>query len=140
MHASLGLQLDVPDVRKVRPQGSFRCLEHVLPDDGVSVDQIVFAQPGLIPQMSGFLTSRHIWGCTKFCDHVSDFVYVHLMQDYTLDETILGVKAFEKVMAQANRIIKHYHANMVHLLIKVFLRRSIIRLRILLFAPSALIT
>jgi hypothetical protein len=62
------------------------------------------------------------------------------MQDYTVDETILGVKAFEKVMAQANRTIKHYHANMVYLLIKVFLRRSIIRLRRLLFAPSALIT
>jgi hypothetical protein len=61
--------------------------------------------------MSGFLTSRRIWGCSTFCDHVSDFVYVHLMQDYTVDETILAVKAFEKVMAQANRTVKHYHAD-----------------------------
>jgi hypothetical protein len=28
------------------------------PGDGVSVDQIISAQPGLIPQMAGFLTSK----------------------------------------------------------------------------------
>ncbi len=61
--------------------------------------------------MSGFLTSRHIWGCTTICDHVSDFVYIHLMQDYTVGETKLAVKAFEKVMAQANCTFKHYHAD-----------------------------
>ncbi|KAL7535272.1 hypothetical protein ACHAWF_005115 [Thalassiosira exigua] len=46
--------------------------------DGVSVDQIISSQPGLTPQMSGFLTSKQIWGCTTFVDHVSDYVYVHL--------------------------------------------------------------
>ena len=61
--------------------------------------------------MSGFLTSCRIWGCTTFCNHVGDFVYIHLMQDYTVDETILAVKSFKKVMAQANRTVKHYHAN-----------------------------
>ena len=75
------------------------------------MDQIVSAQPGLIPQMSGFLTSRRIWGCTTFCDHVSDFVYVHLVRDFTVDETILAMNAFEKVMAQAQRFVKHYHAD-----------------------------
>ena len=50
-----------------------------MPGDGVSVDQIVSAQPGLIPQMSGFLTSKILWGATTFVDHVSDYVYVHLM-------------------------------------------------------------
>jgi hypothetical protein len=85
--------------------------DHILPGDGVPTNQIVSAQPGLIPQMSGLLTSRRIWGCTTFCDQVSDFVYVHLMRDFTVDKTILAVKAFEKVMAQANRSVKHYHAN-----------------------------
>ncbi len=33
------------------------------------------------------------------------------MRDFTVDETILAVKAFEKVMAQANCSVKHYHAN-----------------------------
>ena len=91
--------------------GSICHPEHVLPGNGVSVDQIVSAQPGLIPQMSGFLTSCRIWGCTTFCGHASDFVYVHLMWDYAVDKTILAVKAFEKPMAQANCTVKHYHAN-----------------------------
>ncbi len=75
------------------------------------MDQIVSAQPGLIPQMSGFLTNCRIWGCTTFFDHVSDVVYVHLMRDLIIDETLLAVKAFEKVLAQANRHVKHYHAD-----------------------------
>ena len=97
--------------RRGKASGSIRRPEHILPGDGVSMDQIVSAQPGLIPQMSGFLTSRRIWGCTTFCDHVSDFVYVHLMRDFTVDETILAAKAFEKVLSQASRRVKHYHAD-----------------------------
>jgi hypothetical protein len=38
-----------------KASGSIRCLKHILPGEGVSVDQIVSAQPVLIPQMSGFL-------------------------------------------------------------------------------------
>ena len=61
--------------------------------------------------MSGFLTSRRIWGCTTFCDHVSDYVYVYLMRDYTVNKMLVAVKAFEKVMAQAHCSVKHYHAD-----------------------------
>ena len=75
------------------------------------MDQIMSAQPGLIPQMPGFLTSRRIWGCTTFFDHISDFVYVHLMRDFMVDETILAVNAFEKVMTHAQRFVKHYHTD-----------------------------
>ena len=96
---------------KGKKSGSIRKPEQKLPGDGVSVDQIVSAQPGLIPQMSGFLTSKRIWGCTTFVDHVSDYVYVHLMKDLTLDETLLAKEALEKLMAQAGRTIKHYHAD-----------------------------
>ena len=82
-----------------------------MPGNGVSVDQIVSAQPGLIPQMSGFLTSKKVWGCTAFVDHASDYVYVHLMKDLTLDETLLAKEALEKLMAQAGRTVTHYHAD-----------------------------
>ena len=75
------------------------------------MDQIVSAQPGLIPQMSGFLTNRRIWGCNTFCDHVSDFVYVHLMQHFTVEEMLLAVKDFEKTLAQADHLVTHYHAD-----------------------------
>ena len=71
-----------------------------MPGDGVSVDQIVSAQPGLIPQMSGFLTSKRLWVATTFVDHVSDYVYVHIIRDLTLDETLLAKEATEKLMAK----------------------------------------
>ena len=58
------------------------------------MDQIMSAQPGLIPKMSGLLTSRRNWGFTTFCDHVSDFVYVNMMRDFTVEETLLSVKDF----------------------------------------------
>ena len=82
-----------------------------MPGYGVSVDQIVSAQTGLIPQMSGFLTSKILWGATTFIDHLSDYVYVHLMRDLTLDETLLAKEAMEKVMAQSGIYVKHYHAD-----------------------------
>ena len=96
---------------KGKKSGSIRRPEQKEPGDGVSIDQIISSQPGLIPQMSGFLTNKRIWGCTTFVDHVSDFVYVHLMRDFTLDETLLAKAAWEKVLAQAGRKVKHYHAD-----------------------------
>lgn len=66
------------------------------PGHYVSIDQLVSAQPGRIPQMSGFLTNQRIWGATVFFDHVSDYVYVFLMRDLTLDETLLAKTSFER--------------------------------------------
>ena len=94
-----------------KKSGYIRTPEQKDSGDGVSVDQIVSAQPGLIPKMSGFLTKKCLWGATTFVDHVSDFVYVHLMQDFSLAETLLAKGAVEKVMAQAGPSIKHYHAD-----------------------------
>ena len=61
--------------------------------------------------MSGLLTSKRLWGATTFVDHVSDYVYVHLMRDLGLDETLLAKEAMEKVMTQAGRNVKHYDAD-----------------------------
>ena len=77
------------------------------------MDQIVSAHPGLIPQMSGLLTRPRIWGCTTVWYHVSDFVYVHLIQHFTVEETLLDVKDFEKTLAQSNCPVTHYHADNV---------------------------
>jgi hypothetical protein len=87
---------------KGKASRSIRCPKHFQPGNGISMDQLVPAQPGLITQMSGFLMNRQIWGCTTFCDHVSDFVYVHLMRNFTVNKTLLAIKAFEKVLMQAN--------------------------------------
>ena len=87
--------------------GSMRIPKQTKPGDGVSVDQIVSAQPGLIPHMSVFLTNQILWGATTFVDHVSDYVYVHLMRDLSLTKTLLAKSAMDKVMAQAGRTVKH---------------------------------
>jgi hypothetical protein len=79
--------------------------------DGVSVNQIISAQPGLIPQMAGFLTSNQIWGCTTFVDHVSNYIYVHLMKDFTTMETLLVKLAFKKLCAKGDCSVKHYQAD-----------------------------
>ena len=75
------------------------------PGDGILVDQIVSDQPGIIPQMSEFLTSHRFWGCTNFMDHVSKYVYVHIMRDLSIYETLLTKEALEKLTSQAGRTI-----------------------------------
>jgi hypothetical protein len=40
--------------------------------------------------MAGFFTNLRIWGATIFVDHYSDYVFVALMRDLTLDETLLA--------------------------------------------------
>eukprot|EP00957_Ditylum_brightwellii_P172958 13168068-Ditylum_brightwellii.AAC.1 len=61
--------------------------------------------------MAGYLTSNRIWGVTTLCNHVSNYIYVHLMRNFTLAKTILTKTAYEKLLARANRWVKHYHAD-----------------------------
>ena len=96
---------------KGQKPGSIQKKSETKPGDGVSVDQIVSAQPGLIPQMSGFLTHERLWGATTFVDHVSDYVYVHLMKNFTIEETLSAKKAFEKIFSSAEHEVKSYRAD-----------------------------
>ena len=91
--------------------GSIKKKNEVLPGDGVSADQVVSAQPGLVPQMSGKLTSERIWGATTFVDHVSDYVYVHTMKSFTSEDTLVAKKAFEKIFTLAGRKVKSYRCD-----------------------------
>jgi hypothetical protein len=91
-----------PWCTKWKKSGSIQKPDQTKPGDGVSVDQIISAQPGLIPQMAGFLTSTRIWGFTTFVDHVSNYIYIHLMKDFTTNETLLAKLAFEKLCAKAD--------------------------------------
>ncbi len=61
--------------------------------------------------MAGFLTNSHIWGATIFVDHQSDYVFVHLMQDLTLDETLLTKTSFERHAADGGITIRAYGAD-----------------------------
>jgi len=81
------------------------------PGKCVSIDQMISAQPGLIPQMAGFLTNLRIWGATIFVDHYSDYVFVALMHDLTLDETLLAKTSFERHANEGGVNIDSYCAD-----------------------------
>jgi hypothetical protein len=100
-----------PWCTKVKRSGSIQKPDKKQPGDGVSVDQIILAQLGLMPQMAGFLTNKQIWGFTTFVDHVSNYIYVHLMKDFTTMETLLAKVAFKKLCAKADCSVKHYQAD-----------------------------
>ena len=74
--------------------------------DCVSTDQLVSAQPGLIPQMNGFLTNERILGVAIFVNQETNFTYVHLMRDISLQETLQAKQAFEKLVAQRGGSVK----------------------------------
>ena len=68
----------------------------VAPGERVYTDQLVSAQPGLVPQEKGSSTRARIWGATIFVDKVTDCTKVHLMQDASGDSTIEAKHAFER--------------------------------------------
>ena len=51
--------------------------------------------PGIIPQMSGFLTSDRFWAATFFVDHATSYMYTHLQRGQTLIKSIESKTAFE---------------------------------------------
>jgi hypothetical protein len=111
LHLNLALLINALQHTKGKKSGSIRKPDQTKLGDGVSVDQIISAQQGLIPQMAGFLTSKGIWGCTTFIDRVSDYMYVHLMKDFTIMEPLLAKLAFKKLCAKADCSVKHYQAD-----------------------------
>jgi len=90
------------------------------PGKRASLDQMVSAQPGLIPQMSGCLTNLRIMGATVFVDHYSDHVYVYLMKDLMLSETLMAKHAYERFLASLGVGSKVYHADNGHFADKEF--------------------
>ncbi len=76
-----------------------------------SMDHLVSAQPGLIPQISGKLTCMRVNGATTIVDHYSDHIYVFLMRDLTLKETILAKHAYEHFLSSIGVTAKAYYAD-----------------------------
>ena len=96
---------------KSKKYNPIRRPEDDAPGKRISTDQLVSAQPGLIPQMSGFLTNLRIMGATVFVDHFSNHVYVYLMKDLTLAETLLAKDAYERFLNSVDVSAKAYHAD-----------------------------
>jgi hypothetical protein len=84
------------------------------PGKCVRINQMISAQSGLIPQMAGFLTNLRIWAATIFVDHFSDYVYVALMHNLTLDKTLLAKSSFEQHANKGGVTINSYRADSGH--------------------------
>ena len=63
--------------------------------------------------MLGFLTNQRLWGCKKIVNHVSDYVYVHLMRYLYHSDTLIVKAEMKKIVAHYGRTIKHYQFNNV---------------------------
>jgi hypothetical protein len=66
------------------------------PGERVSVDQLVLPTPGLIAQMTGFLTTKRYQYATVYVDQASRLSFVWLQKTATAEETLLGREAFEQ--------------------------------------------
>ena len=81
------------------------------PGQTVGIDQLVSAQPGLVPQEKGKLTRARIWGATVFIDYASRWVNVQLMEDVIGESTMEAKQAFEQNSATRGVSPKYYHAD-----------------------------
>ena len=66
------------------------------PGQVVSVDQLVSPTPGLIAQMTGFLTKQRYNYATVYVDQATSLGFVYLQRTATAAKTIQGKKAFER--------------------------------------------
>ena len=65
----------------------------------------------LIPQRSGFLTSKRYLAATIFVDHATSYGYVYLQEDRTLSSTLAAKAAYERHAHSFGITIKRYHAD-----------------------------
>jgi hypothetical protein len=75
------------------------------------MDHLVSAHPGLIPQISGKLTCMQINGAMVIVDHYSDHVFVFLMHNLSLEETLLAKHAYERFLSSLGLTAKAYHTD-----------------------------
>ena len=91
--------------------GTIRQASSDNPGKGVSNNQLVSAQTGLIPQFSGHLTRARFWGATIFIDHFSNHVHMHLMKSASQDKTLAAKRAYERLVATQEVTIRRYLAD-----------------------------
>ena len=65
------------------------------PGAKVSTDQLVVAQPGLVPRISGRHTHSRICGATGFLDHFSNYSYSSMQTSLDGDQTVQAKNNFE---------------------------------------------
>ena len=81
------------------------------PGQVVAVDQLISPTPGLIAQMTGFITSARYKVATVFVDLATGHGFIYLQKSTSGEETVEAKKAFERYCAQRGVKVLHYHAD-----------------------------
>lgn len=81
-----------------------------VPGQVISVDMLVSPIPGLIAQMTGFITKQRYRYATVYVDQATGYGYVYLQQTASAGETLEGKKAFERLSSSHSISILAYHA------------------------------
>jgi len=81
------------------------------PGETVGVNQLISAQPGLVPQEKGIMTRARICAATVSVDYVTGYIHVGLMRDQSGDSTLQCKHEFEHLCATRDVSVKHYHAD-----------------------------
>jgi hypothetical protein len=81
------------------------------PGQVVSVNQLVSPTPGLIAQMTGFLTTKRFHYATIYVDQFSRLGFVYLQKTASAEETVEGKKAFEAFAHRHGVKFEKYHAD-----------------------------
>ena len=84
--------------------------EHV-PGAKISTDQLVVAQPGLVPRLSGKHSRDRICGATGFFDHFSGYSFSSMQTSLDTDQTIAAKLNFETHAQTCGVKIKSYRAD-----------------------------
>ena len=81
------------------------------PGAKVSTDQLVVAQPGLVPRLSGRHFHDRICGATGFFDHVSNYSFSSMQTSLDTDQTLAAKMNFENHANTCGVTIKSYRAD-----------------------------
>ena len=75
------------------------------------MDELTSSTPGIILQMSGFLTSNRFWAATVFVDHATSYMYTQLQRGQTCIESIKVKSAYEQMTETFGIRVKKFHTD-----------------------------
>ena len=81
------------------------------PGAKISTDQLVVAQPGLVPRLSGRHTKDRICGATGFFDHYSGYSFSSLQTSLDGEQTLAAKRSFENQASQCGVRVESYRAD-----------------------------
>jgi hypothetical protein len=94
-----------------KPRKDFAPSRATKPGEVVSVDQLVSPTPGLIAQMTGFITKERYNYATVYVDQATGHGYVYLQKTPSAQETLESKRAFERYALSKGVVIQAYHAD-----------------------------